>query len=59
MLKTRIDTNEKRMDTNERMTGAKIIQKSKVNPPAGGQDYPRSRHPDESQDLTDSESSSE
>jgi len=25
------------MDTNERMTGAKIIQNAKVNPPAGGQ----------------------
>ncbi len=27
------------MDTNERMTGARIIQKAKVNPPAVGQNY--------------------
>jgi len=41
------------------------MQKPKFNPPAGGQNYSRNRHPDESQDLrsldinNDSESSSE
>jgi hypothetical protein len=34
-------------------------QNSNLNPSAGGQNHPRSCHPDESQDLTDSESSSE